>query len=118
VKAWLRVHKWTSLLATLVLLFLCLTGLPLIFTDELSGGRSTPDTNDARSTAARTLDEIVAQPREAARRFVQFIFWQDESPSVVGLGVAPVEDAALEDVRRELVGARRAEVFGRLARAP
>ena len=35
-RLWYQVHKWTSLICTIFLLILCLTGLPLIFHDELS----------------------------------------------------------------------------------
>ncbi len=35
IKAWAVVHKWTSLVCTGFLLMLCLTGLPLIFHDEI-----------------------------------------------------------------------------------
>lgn len=35
VKWWSLVHKWTSLICTLFLLMLCITGLPLIFHDEI-----------------------------------------------------------------------------------
>lgn len=35
IKAWFLVHKWTSLVSTLFLLMLCVTGLPLIFHDEI-----------------------------------------------------------------------------------
>lgn len=35
IRAWYLVHKWTSLVCTLFLLMLCLTGLPLIFHDEI-----------------------------------------------------------------------------------
>ncbi|MFV1920448.1 PepSY domain-containing protein [Sphingomonas sp. MJ1 (PH-R8)] len=41
VRAWYLVHKWTSIVCTAFLLMLCVTGLPLIFHDEidrLSGG--------------------------------------------------------------------------------
>ena len=41
IRAWYLVHKWTSLVCTVFLLMLCITGLPLIFSDEidqLSGG--------------------------------------------------------------------------------
>ena len=38
VRAWYLVHKWTSLVCTLFLLMLCLTGLPLIFHDEIEAG--------------------------------------------------------------------------------
>jgi len=35
VRTWCWVHKWTSLVCTVFLLMLCLTGLPLIFHDEI-----------------------------------------------------------------------------------
>jgi|GEM_PF-2059201 len=34
-KAWFWIHNWTSLICTAFLLLLCLTGLPLIFADEI-----------------------------------------------------------------------------------
>ena len=36
VRTWYRIHKWTSLLCTLFLLISCVTGLPLIFHDEIN----------------------------------------------------------------------------------
>lgn len=41
IRIWFLVHKWTSLVCTIFLLMLCVTGLPLIFHDEIdrmSGG--------------------------------------------------------------------------------
>ena len=35
IRAWTWVHKWSSLVSTLFLLMLCVTGLPLIFTHEI-----------------------------------------------------------------------------------
>jgi uncharacterized iron-regulated membrane protein len=35
IRTWFNIHKWTSLICTIFLLMLCLTGLPLIFTDEI-----------------------------------------------------------------------------------
>jgi uncharacterized iron-regulated membrane protein len=37
IRIWFLVHKWTSLVSTVFLLMLCLTGLPLIFHDEIDG---------------------------------------------------------------------------------
>ena len=37
VRAWSLVHKWTSLICTVFLLMLCVTGLPLVFHDEIDG---------------------------------------------------------------------------------
>lgn len=35
IKVWAAIHKWTSLVCTVFLLMLCITGLPLIFHDEI-----------------------------------------------------------------------------------
>jgi len=35
IRAWSWVHKWSSLVSTVFLLMLCITGLPLVFTHEL-----------------------------------------------------------------------------------
>ena len=35
IKAWFLIHKWSSLVCTLFLFLLCVTGLPLIFHDEI-----------------------------------------------------------------------------------
>ena len=35
IRAWTWVHKWSSLVSTLFLLMLCITGLPLVFTHEI-----------------------------------------------------------------------------------
>ncbi|MBN3810056.1 PepSY-associated TM helix domain-containing protein [Paraburkholderia sp. Ac-20347] len=35
-RIWLRLHTWSSLVCTLFLLVVCVTGLPLIFLDEIS----------------------------------------------------------------------------------
>jgi uncharacterized iron-regulated membrane protein len=46
VRAWKRVHTWTSLVCTLFLFLLCLTGLPLIFHEDIDralGQRAVPD---------------------------------------------------------------------------
>ena len=34
-RRWVFVHKWTSLICTLFMLLLCITGLPLIFHHEI-----------------------------------------------------------------------------------
>lgn len=36
-KRWYSVHKWTSLICTAFLLLVCLTGLPLVFHEEIDG---------------------------------------------------------------------------------
>ncbi len=58
---WKRVHKWTSLVCTLFLFMLCLTGLPLIFHEEIDealGAKARPDPV-AASTPLLSLDRIL-----------------------------------------------------------
>ncbi|WP_287104989.1 PepSY domain-containing protein, partial [Brevundimonas sp.] len=35
IRAWSWTHKWSSLISTVFLLMLCVTGLPLVFTHEI-----------------------------------------------------------------------------------
>lgn len=77
-RRWRWIHEWSSLLCTLFLLVLCLTGLPLIFSDEIDGA------NDGQPSAATaSLDPIVASiPRTPA--FVRIA--SDEGLIYVGPG--------------------------------
>lgn len=75
-KHWACIHKWTSLICTLFMLLLCLTGLPLIFADEIDqalGRRVSPP--DRPETQARvSVDTIVsAAQRLRPMDAVQFL---------------------------------------------
>src|SRR5215471_20058793 len=66
VRLWSVVHTWTSLISTVFLLLLCLTGLPLIFhheIDELLGYAPQPE---AHAGAARATSQEVAAAALAA----------------------------------------------------
>jgi uncharacterized iron-regulated membrane protein len=61
VRAWKRVHTWTSLVCTLFLFLLCLTGLPLIFHEDIDralGQRAVPD-QAAASAPLLPLDRLM-----------------------------------------------------------
>ncbi len=87
------VHRWTSLICTLFLLILCLTGLPLILKEEIgvwSGSTVEPPPMPA-GTLRIGLDRIVAdaqakRPQDAIR----YISQSDDSPAwFVTLGATP-----------------------------
>lgn len=61
VKAWELTHKWTSLICTAFLLMLCITGLPLIFHDEIDEALN-PDVWQPKYPDATPLklDDILA----------------------------------------------------------
>jgi len=95
-KTWYLVHKWTSLICTVFLLMLCLTGLPLIFWHEiehLTGGEVEPAVMPA-DAPRMSLDAIAADAQ--ARRpadAVQYVSKDDDEPNVWGVGLGETADA-------------------------
>lgn len=84
VRVWARVHKWTSLVCTAFLLVNCLTGLPLLFSDQIAQWldphvyQALPaDTSDA------SLDRLVAIGRRMyPGEIVSSLFIDDDEPQV------------------------------------
>ncbi|HSD39747.1 MAG TPA: PepSY domain-containing protein, partial [Rhodocyclaceae bacterium] len=58
-RVWSWLHKWTSLVCTLFMLLLCLTGLPLIFHHEIG---------ELLGTEARVADMPADAPRASLDR--------------------------------------------------
>ena len=64
IRRWYLVHKWTSLICTLFLLMLCVTGLPLIFDEEIAALTTPPlPVMAATPSEPLTLDAIAAAAR-------------------------------------------------------
>lgn len=93
IKAWFLVHKWTSLVCTLFLLLLCITGLPLVFWEEISHlTGADPDVAPAAPGAQpANIDDLVARALAKYPGDVPLFFgWGDHSPSVyVNTGARP-----------------------------
>jgi uncharacterized iron-regulated membrane protein len=82
-RRWYAIHKWTSLVSTLFLLMLAVTGLPLVFHEEIDHALGYAIDAPARPgvTAQASLDEIVSAAR--ARKpghVVQFVSLDDDTP--------------------------------------
>jgi uncharacterized iron-regulated membrane protein len=97
-KAWCFVHKWTSLVATLFLLLLCVTGLPLIFHEEIdaltrpmvSPAEAGNHSRAAASASAIMRDAVAANPGTVPL----YLSWDDAAGlSTVYGTVAPAVDA-------------------------
>lgn len=93
IRNWYVVHKWTSLVCTVFLLMLCITGLPLIFYHEidhaLGNSVDPPELAAGTADAKANLDAIVADAR--ARKpadAVQFVSRDPDEPDAwfVSLG--------------------------------
>ncbi len=92
-RRWYLLHKWTSLISTVFLLMLCLTGLPLIFHDEIAlwlGDLVEPPHRSVAGPDAG-VDTMVEESR--ARRpgeFVKFLTREPDMPVwVLSLGITP-----------------------------
>ncbi|WP_322516634.1 PepSY domain-containing protein [Rhodopseudomonas palustris] len=81
VRVWSWIHRWSSLVCTVFALLLCLTGLPLIFKDELG-----PDLgleNAAGGAATASLESMISRA-QAARpgQVVPYLFFDRDQPIV------------------------------------
>jgi uncharacterized iron-regulated membrane protein len=108
IKRWYLVHKWTSLICTAFLLMLCVTGLPLIFEQELDHvlGYETPMAAVAPGTPAPSLDHIIASVRASRPGEVMVMLGFDEDRPIVTLGTAPAVDSPFEQVHLQPVDLR------------
>jgi uncharacterized iron-regulated membrane protein len=99
-RLWSLIHKWSSLICTLFLLLLCLTGLPLIFHEEiahLSGEVEAPAM--PAGTPERSMDEIVAAA-QAYRpdKVVRYLIWDGhEHPHTTLANMASAMNAPPDD---------------------
>ena len=94
-RRWAFVHKWTSLICTVFLLILCITGLPLVFHEELEELLSDdpPYADLPAGTPMANLDRMV----EAARarhpdHVIWYVFADDDEPRVL-VGMLPFAGA-------------------------
>jgi len=90
-RLWQWIHTWSSLVCTLFLLMLCITGLPLIFHDEIDAWLDTPaSTAPVRQEAqAADVDAMAALVRKQyPQRAIRFIVWLDE-PHQYRFGLSP-----------------------------
>jgi len=85
VRNWYRIHKWTSLVCTLLLLMACVTGLPLVFEDELDALLQ-PHVTPAKvgaDTPIANLDSMVVQAQSKFPALHPFsIGWDDDKPRI------------------------------------
>ena len=94
VKVWELIHKWTSLICTAFLLMLCITGLPLIFHDEIDDALN-PDVWQPKypNAVPLTLDEILTTALNN-REGEQAIYMSfDIVRPVVNVATGPTADA-------------------------
>jgi uncharacterized iron-regulated membrane protein len=96
VRVWFSIHKWTSLICTLFLFMLCLTGLPLIFHEEIDHllGKEPEAPVMPADTPKLNLDKIIqAGQAQRPNDVVRYVFWAEDHPDVVTMSLADSIDA-------------------------
>ena len=95
-RTWDGIHRWSSLICTVSLLILYLTGLPLIFHDEiesLTGSHpAVIDTNAASST--QDIDATIkAALADHPNQVIQYIAFDDGQTTIANIATAPASNA-------------------------
>jgi uncharacterized iron-regulated membrane protein len=112
-KRWQWTHKWTSLVCTIFMLLLSVTGLPLIFHKEIDAAlHDSVRPEKSGDAPVANLDRVIAAgltryPGEV----IQFMVWDDDDPDVVVLSMAQSVEANYQDNRTVRVDARTARVL-------
>lgn len=90
IRRWYLVHKWASLICTLFMLLLCVTGLPLIFHDEIEHAFHVPPLPSVTpGTPSPAVDTLVAAARtKQPGEIVQLVFF-DQALPIVSVATAP-----------------------------
>ena len=113
IKTWAWVHKWSSLVCTAFMLLLCLTGLPLIFSHEISHllGNEVEAPEMPADTKLANMDNVLASAKALyPTRVVQYLSRDaDENKTwTVSLGKTATSD---DDTKFVLVDSRTAQVL-------
>lgn len=122
VRLWSVVHTWTSLISTLFLLLLCLTGLPLIFhheIDELLGYAPRLEAHagvgEARAAAQRIADAALAAD---PGRVMQYVSWDKDEPGIVTAFTNSAVDGAPDNATVRAFDAVSAKLLGPVGVGP
>lgn len=113
IRTWAWLHKWSSLVCTVFMLLLCLTGLPLIFHHEIGHllGTEVEAPPMAAGTTHASLDRILAVARaQHPDRVVQFASQPEDDNNLWFVTLTPTP-APTDDFRSVAVDARTAAVL-------
>ena len=84
IRTWSWIHKWTSLVCTLFMLLLCLTGLPLIFHHEIEHltGDAIETVEMPADTPRYNLDALVARAKEQfPGKYLMYLIQEEDDPT-------------------------------------
>ena len=99
IKYWYLAHKWTSLICTVFLLMLCITGLPLIFHDEIDALTRAPELSEVGAKPSQASLEQMVRIAKAEKPdwTLMFLTWDEDKPMVRAV-LGPTMQAGEGDV--------------------
>jgi uncharacterized iron-regulated membrane protein len=112
-RTWAWLHKWSSLVCTVFMLLLCLTGLPLIFAHEIAHltGKAVELPQSGANEKLLPLEEVIAAGRARhPDRMVQYASPDDEDPRLWYVTLTRTLDPT-DDFRSVAVDGRSATVL-------
>jgi len=113
IKTWAWVHKWSSLVCTVFMLLLCITGLPLIFHHEIGHllGTEVEAPKMPADTPRASLDRVIAVAHALhPERVVQFVSQPEDDDGLWFVTLTPTP-APTEDFKSVAVDARTGQVL-------
>lgn len=113
-RSWVWLHKWSSLVCTLFMLLLCLTGLPLIFSHEIDHllGNEVDVPRLPASTPRATIDVIVTEAERVYPGLVPlYLFASEDNPNIWYLKLDIRVDTDETASRLVMVDARTGQVL-------
>ena len=112
-KTWAWLHTWSSLVCTIFMLLLCLTGLPLIFHHEIGHllGTEIEPPEIAHSGPRASLDQVMQAARARhPERVVQFVSQEPDDDRLWFVTLTPTP-APTDDFKSVAVDARSGQVL-------
>lgn len=115
IKTWTWIHKWSSLVCTVFMLLLCLTGLPLIFHHEIGHLLGTeveaPELPAEQASKRASLDDVLKTAQALhPDRVVQFVSQEEDSDKIWFVTLTPTPDPT-DDFKSVAVDARTGKVL-------
>ncbi|MDM0077039.1 PepSY-associated TM helix domain-containing protein [Variovorax sp. J2P1-59] len=113
IKTWAWVHKWSSLVCTVFMLLLCITGLPLIFHHEIGHllGTEVEAPKMPASTPRESLDRVLETAKALhPDRVVQYASQPEDDDAIWFVTLTPTP-APTDDFKQVAVDARTGKVL-------
>ena len=120
VRWWSIVHRWSSLVATVFLLLLCLTGLPLIFHHEIDEALGYAPRAEMPASPQKVKIDTIAEAalRDHPGTVLQYVAWDQDQPGIVTAYVNHAVNGKPDDAILAAYSAYSARALGVIGTGP